>query len=130
MTQPTAPVMQTFNPAVLGSNPWDSTVSSDSGAQASVTQGAQSTIAGLNGQISAMGGTPQTDPSTGSAYPAMANAYGLGSQSNVGAGVGSQPINVSMPDTSTRGANPWSLVGESNSRGGGPPPTTPLSSQG
>lgn len=130
--QPVAPTQVTFDPSTLGSNPWDSMASGDQAAQSSMTQQAQMNQASLNGQLTSMGGTPSSSGSGG--YPAMANAYGIGSStSGAGAGSdssGSSPINISMPDTSTRGTNPWSYQGESNARGGGPPPTTPQSTQG
>lgn len=60
----------------------------------------------------------------GSAYPAMSNAFGLGSSQSTpipgsasNPGYGSQPISITVPDSSSRGFNPWSLTGEANSRG-------------
>lgn len=60
----------------------------------------------------------------GSSYPATTNTFGLGdTQSTPVAGsasnptYGGQPISVSIPDTSSRGFNPWSLSGEANARG-------------
>ena len=139
MGQPVAPTMITFDPNSLGSNPWNSTTSQDSATSGNMLQGANANLADLNSQLTDMGGQPVGGNSAGSSnggasYPAMQNAYGLGSTPS-GAGMGSgsggsSPINISLPDTSTRGANPWSFQGESNARGGGPPPTTPQSTQG
>lgn len=131
---PKPPQMLSFDPSVYGSNPWDQTVAQDTNYQQNVSQQNQMNLQGLNSQLTAMGGQAVTDPSSGSSYPAMQNSYGLGGTPPVaGAGTGSQgssPINIAMPDSSSRGANPWSFQGEANARGGGPPPTTPLSTQG
>lgn len=63
-------------------------------------------------------------------YPAYGNQYGLGGQisppSSTGAstsptppqnGGASQGVTANVPDTSSRGFNPWSIQGESNARG-------------
>lgn len=69
--------------------------------------------------------TPDTGnavPSAGS-YPAMPNDYGLGDQTGAIQGSAAnpnyqnQPLTVTVPDTASRGFNPWSLTGESNARG-------------
>lgn len=54
-----------------------------------------------------------------SQYPAMSNSYGLGSIPGTASNpsYNSQPLNTSMPDTGSRGFNPWSLTGEALSRG-------------
>lgn len=56
---------------------------------------------------------------SGSAYPAMANDYGLGAIQGSAANPNyqNQPLTVTVPDTASRGFNPWSLTGESNARG-------------
>lgn len=63
-----------------------------------------------------------------SGYPAYGNQYGLGGQisppSSTGAPAnaaqsdygGGQGVTMNVPDTSSRGFNPWSIQGESNSR--------------
>lgn len=75
--------------------------------------------------------TTNTQPTQNavSAYPAMANSYGLGSpvggpaQTAASAPGAPAPssysgasLTVNTPDTSARGLNPWSLQGEANSR--------------
>ncbi len=91
-------------------NPWNgpNPFADGSGAQAQgATQGVQQNLQNTLNQ-----------------YPAMPNSYGLGSQpSDPIAGAASnpdfnaQPITVAVPDTASRGFNPWSLSGEANSRG-------------
>lgn len=60
-----------------------------------------------------------------SQYPALPNEYGLGDTSQFqGAVPGSQsnpsymtsPLSTTVPDSGSRGFNPWSLLGESNAR--------------
>lgn len=64
--------------------------------------------------------------SSGSQYPAMQNAYGLGGpmdQPEAVPGTASNPnymeegLTTTMPDSGSRGFNPWSLTGEANARG-------------
>src|ERR1035437_3542631 len=70
-------------------------------------------------------------------YPSYPNQYGLGTQnpssgfggttsssSGGGTAYASQPVTVQVPDTTSRGASPWSYLGESNARDT-PPPITP-----
>lgn len=80
--------------------------------------------------------TGQYDPSSASSYPTYPNDAGVGSQapfsgstqtpttpmagSSSNPGYLAQSINVQVPDTSSRGFNPWSLTGESNARSGTP----------
>lgn len=108
------PTMPTpVNPAA---NPWNQTLAQDNAAgQQALANSAQTTNI-ANQQMGAMG--------DGSSYPAMTNAYGLGSQessaipgSASNPGFGAQPISLTVPDTASRGFNPWSLTGESNARG-------------
>lgn len=70
-------------------------------------------------------GTPAAStPQSGSSYPAYSNPYGLGSpvtatptsQPAGGNAYSAQGVTVNIPDTSSRGLNPWSLMGESNAR--------------
>lgn len=112
----------------FGSNPWDTQLSGDMNAQASLNQNAQMNATNLTNQATAMGAStaPGMTTSNGSNYPAMSNSYGLGSSinsptmpvGNSGNNYAQNPINISMPDSSSRGFNPWSLTGESNARGG------------
>lgn len=69
----------------------------------------------------AAGETSAGAPANQGAYPAMANDYGLGqaqptSASSSSPGYASQDISVTVPDSGSRGFNPWSLQGEALSR--------------
>lgn len=101
------------NPAA---NPWNQTLANDSAQGQQAIANSQQTTALANQQLSSMGDA--------SAYPAMTNAYGLGSsQSSAIPGsasnpaFGAAPLTIAVPDTASRGFNPWSLTGESNARG-------------
>lgn len=102
-------------------NPYSQMLNTDGPAgQAIQNANAQSTSA-IDSQINAYGGTP-ADGGGNPAYPTMANSYGLGTSAPIPGSAsnpafGSQPITVSVPDTSSRGFNPWSLTGEANARG-------------
>lgn len=107
---PVAPVMPTES-----QNPWTQQLNNDQAAGAMLDPYRQQTLSQVQGQMSNYAGDA-------SQYPAMANAYGLGqSQPIPGAasnpGYLSQPITVTVPDTASRGFNPWSLTGEANARG-------------
>lgn len=102
-----------------GSNPWEFMLNQDSQAATQNTAQANQNIGALTEQMGNYGGN-------GSAYPAMQNSYGLGNtgqQPQAIPGTASnpsyqtQPMNVTMPDSASRGFNPWSLQGESNARG-------------
>lgn len=59
----------------------------------------------------------------GTSYPTMANDYGLGQGAESldpasSEGGMQKPITVNMNDTSSKGFNPWSMMGESNARDG------------
>lgn len=64
----------------------------------------------------------QTSGQGAGAYPSMPNAYNLGAQQsppamgNSGPTSSQAPLNITIPDASSRGFNPWSLQGEANSR--------------
>lgn len=102
-----------------GPNPWGQMLGGDTQAQMQGTQQANQNIGALQGQMGNYGGDA-------SAYPAMQNSYGLGNMGQQPSAIpGSasnpsyqtQPINITMPDSGSRGFNPWSLQGESNARG-------------
>lgn len=102
-----------------GANPWGNMVSADTAAVGQNTQQANQNIGALTEQMGNYGGD-------GSSYPAMQNSYGLGNYGQQPTAIpGSasnpsyqtQPMNVVMPDSASRGFNPWSLQGESNARG-------------
>lgn len=71
--------------------------------------------------------TPPEMLPTGGGYPAMANDYGLGQgtpqqpQAFAGSAAGpdylQKPLTLNIDNSSSRGFNPWSTVGESNARG-------------
>lgn len=114
MTTPVAPT-----PVDPSTNPWNSMLSSDTQASNSIQATNAQTMGVMDSQIGAYGGTP----SSTSTYPTMTNSYGLGTSSAPVVGSASnpsfngQPITVDVPDTSSRGFNPWSLTGEANARG-------------
>lgn len=105
----------------------------------------QNTLTGMQAAGGAPGGTsmapPIPAPSAGNLsyqYPSYPNAAGLGSQNpnsgfsastpangDSGTAFSSTPITVNTPDTSSRGSNPWSFMGEANSRDTVPPISTP-----
>lgn len=70
------------------------------------------------------GATPQGPAAPGGdqgGYPTMANDYGLGQTSptpgsSSNPGFAQQDISVTVPDSGSRGFNPWSLSGEALSR--------------
>ncbi len=77
-----------------------------------------------------------TAPTLNYQYPSYPNQFGLGSQNpnsgfgtptpqsgDSGTAFASTPITVNTPDTTSRGANPWSFIGESNARDA--PPAEP-----
>lgn len=89
-----------------------------------------------------VGSAVQNSTPAGSTYPTMANSYGLGTQGTAPAASTATPSpttstaspgNPSSPDYATeqlasavsdsgsRGFNPWSMIGESNSRSGQSP---------
>lgn len=108
-------------------NPWDFD-SSYSNPLTQGTQGYQQPGAQQQGGQQAI---PYTDQmmAAQNQYPAYPNAYGLGGpiddvpQSQPIPGSPSNPDymekpgNVTATDSSSRGFNPWSLMGESNARG-------------
>ncbi len=111
MTQPTNPwavTSDTKNPYLAG---FDSATDS---ALSGIPQ-VQKNIEGMQGQMN-------------SQYPTYPNPYGIGSgssQGDTGAVPGTasnpnyltKPVSVTVPDSASRGFNPWSLTGESNARG-------------
>lgn len=98
-------------------NPWSAMGGQDQMAQATGTAQANQNISTLKGQQGQYAGDAN-------AYPAMANSYGIGNTTGAvpgqaaGPGYAQQPLNITMPDSGSRGFNPWSLQGESNARGG------------
>lgn len=129
--QPTAPTLLTMDMNTLssayGSNPYTAQATSDGNAANAQMQQVSSQMGGLQSQYSGMGGT-----SAPGAYPTYQNSFGLGSGAPMGQaappaaatpGAASnpsymaEPLTTAQPDASSRGFNPWSLAGESNSRG-------------
>lgn len=105
MGQPVAPV----NPNQM-INPWAVQAGQDTATAQGLQMGGQQ---GAQNAIDMMG-----------QYPAMTNSYGLGGQQSPAVpgsasnpAFGAQPITVTVPDTASRGFNPWSLTGEANARG-------------
>lgn len=102
----------------FGSNPWAGQYGQDSVTSMNAQGTAAKNVSTLQNQMSAFSGD-------GSSYPAMQNSFGLGASNTPGAipgsasspGFGATPINITMPDSGSRGFNPWSLQGESNARG-------------
>ncbi len=98
------------------SNPWSSMGAQDQMAQTQGTQQANQNVNNLQGQMANYAGNAN-------AYPTMSNSYGIGEQPSAvpgqaaGPSFQTQPLNVTMPDSGSRGFNPWSLSGESNARG-------------
>ncbi len=113
-TQSTAP-SSGFTPGP-STNPWSVRLGQDQQAQMQGTQAANQNISQMQGQMASYAGDAN-------AYPAMANSYGIGQQPQAVPGQASnpsfqaQPLTQTMPDSGSRGFNPWSLAGESNSRG-------------
>lgn len=100
-----------------GDNPWGSQLGADTNRGMGIAQNANQNIGTLQGQLQQLQGNPSN-------YPAMPNGFGLGLQQpsipqNYASSPGfmSQPLNTTMPDSGSRGFNPWSLQGESNARG-------------
>lgn len=88
----------------MASNPW------------SYNTDGTAVVSPINNNPDTGGITPDS-----STYPAMANDYGLGSQSAPGnasaANYATQPVTLNLPDTNSKGLNPFSIQGESNARG-------------
>lgn len=114
MDQPTAPVAPDTSDAA---NPYVQMTNADSAAGNALNNSGNMVMQQEQSLLSGYAGN-------GSSYPATTNDYGLGStQSQPVAGsasnptYGGQPITLTVPDTSSRGFNPWSLSGEANARG-------------
>lgn len=106
------PLLDTPN---YGDNPWAGGYQNATEAGYTNTEQANQNIGALQGQMGVYGGD-------GSKYPAMQNSYGLGDTGPTPGTASNpnyltQPMSVTMPDSSSRGFNPWSLQGESNARG-------------
>lgn len=92
------------------SNPYAAQGTTDASAIAANTASAQNNI--------------NSAQSAQSSYPAFPNSYGLGGSTAAAPAAASAPqgayssgaVTVNVPDTSSRGFSPWSMVGESNSR--------------
>ena len=103
-------------------NPW---AAPDPYAQAisQATGNINNAYAGMDQSQMALQGLQNQQSQMTEGYPAMSNAYGLGQQVDPMAGAASNPdyatnpITVPVPDTASRGFNPWSLTGEANARG-------------
>ncbi len=97
-------------------NPWSATMGQDQMSQMQGTNQANQNINNLKGQMGNYAGDAN-------AYPTMSNAYGIGQQPSAVPGQAAapsfqaQPLTTTMPDSGSRGFNPWSLAGESNARG-------------
>lgn len=98
--------------AMAQNNPWTQISQQDSAAQVSGTQAATQMQSQISDQMSSM----QND---GSQYPALQNQWGLGSTpgSASAPSYGAAPVTINMPDSGSRGFNPWSMQGEANARG-------------
>ncbi len=104
-------------------NPWSTTAGQDQSALNAM----QTNMGGfVNSQ---QGGAAPAQPMTSAQYPSYSNAYGLGSgnpNSNFGqpapstgtssANYATEPISVQVPDTSARGQNPWTYMGDAGGR--------------
>lgn len=101
-----------------GNTPWENQNAPDGSALGSDAAQIQAQTTNSQNNMNAMQ----------SSYPAYGNQYGLGGQisppSSTGASTspaggdysGGQGVTVNVPDTSSRGFNPWSIQGESNAR--------------
>lgn len=99
-------------------NPWSSAI------QNSYDQSSRLQTSNAPGVGAAQDMMSSYNAGDASAYPAMTNSYGLGTGASApipGAAANpsylQQPLTTQLPDTSSRGFNPWSLSGESNARG-------------
>lgn len=91
-------------------NPWAGKAAQSESAFYDSQNTSQERIGQLSSMAEGLGG-----------YPAMPNAFGLGQTFQVAGSQSNpeylnQPINKVMPESSSRGFNPWSLQGESNAR--------------
>lgn len=96
-------------------NPYMLQMQQDQAAQGPLMQQAQTSMLGAGQAMSS--------------YPSYPNQYGLGSQNPAsgqgqaapGTSYGAPPqpqLTQNAQDNTSRGFNPWSLIGESNARGG------------
>lgn len=87
-------------------NPYAGQMQADQSAIGAATTSAQNRVTSLGNQ---MGNYNQE-----STYPAYPNQYGLGAPINPPK---AEPIPNQANPNALQGANPWSLIGESNARG-------------
>lgn len=108
------------NPGAAEGNPYSASNGQDSAWAAQQGGVSAQNLAAQTAQ------TNPTDPGS-SNYPAYPNSFGLGNSGGLGGASPSQGVQtpssysqngvtVNVPDTSSRGFSPWSMVGESNSR--------------